>query len=292
MLKELGRFGLKFAMAAFALSASMHATAANVNCNNCDEMQTYWLALGQGPGAHLIFDVPNVSLTKWRVLKDRETGMLEATPMPVSPDLLQAYQNRVNAIITANANLTIVLRPDEMPAFPFNLIGSNPLNGYGGFDAYDLVGSVSLRNSFGTRIADWWSGANDPVAGGLFPVMTSIMTGGLIPGIDPLTVTIRLVWTDGSSTTFVLQPGQTDRAEYQVGESRDGNDNRIPDASIHDPETASEFNGDFIFNNEHDLERWVNQLQLMGIPIVGAPSGRLRLSCVSVANGEFQCSYH
>jgi hypothetical protein len=81
--------------------------------------------------------------------------------------------------------------------------------------------------------------------------------------------------------------------EMALGESRDADNNTIPDQSvITNPET---YVGEFQFSSNSSMQEWLDGMRMMGTPVTG-PGGEqqqeLRIFCRWVGDGtEFRCDY-
>jgi hypothetical protein len=263
-----------------ALSLAQAAGAAPVACNSCSDVGYEVTAAAAGPGVHVVYDTANAQVTAWRAVLDRETRQMVAYPMELPDASVGAYLDNLQLAALGQANHSVVIRP-----------GTTPLGGYNGFNAYDLVTSGTLRNSIGTLIANHWSGAttgsqslNDNLT-----ALRSLIQGGLIPGVTAFTRTVVIVWDDGSRSVFQIKPDTADIADYQEGQSTDANGNPIPEATTVGPGSTT-FNGlEFTFRTDYDVERWVRQMRLLGVPVTGG-QGR-RIGCVRVGDGPLECHY-
>lgn len=248
-----------------AARASDVYAAGVVRCDNCAYPQN--AAIQSGAGPTYVFDYQNRTVRGYEVEYDRELRRWRAIPHAVPAQVAATFQQVADPayMATMAKGGTILIGP-----------GSGNTNysfppGFRDANAHDIVTNATLRGLLEGEIARMWAGANtgnetwDNLAISLQSVALSI--AGSTVGANY--VTLVIVWKDGSKTTLKIEAGSTHLARYQQGESRDSNDNRIPDAAATGGGGAS-FVGDYSFRDTMSLVEWIESARAYGIPVTGA----------------------
>ncbi len=260
------------------LCFSFPAIAGVTRCDNCN--WSGYRAAAEAMGGHgyrYVIDYPQANLSLWHVMYDRELQMTIVDEIPVDASTEYSFLFLVDQKFQAKANVEVVLTPGAPPSPPFL---QNPLNGLENFGAYDVINGGTFRNQLGTQLARALSGNTGNVAlDNLGVTLTSVLLSLSTPLVGQTTITIRIHWTNGTKTTFIIKPSNVSQAEYQPGMSTDENGNPIPDTAIVDPATAPRYDGQWTFNTNESLERWVQSAIDRGIPVTGRGGGSMRLSC-------------
>lgn len=269
------------------LCFSSTVIAGVTRCDNCSVSgyRAAAEAIG-GNGYRYVIDYPQANLTLWHAMYDSEIRMRIVEEMPVDPDVEASFLFLIEQKMQARANVEVVLTPDGPPSPPFL---SNPLNGLGNFGAYDVINGGTFRNQLGTQLAKAVSGNTGDVSlDNLGVTLTSVLLSLNAPVVGQTTITIKIHWTNGTKTTFIIKPSNVSQAEYQAGMSTDENGNPIPDTAIVDPDTAGTYDGQWTFNTTQSVDRWVQNARNRGISVTGG--GSRRLSCTW--NGQvLRCSF-
>lgn len=254
------------------------AIAGVARCDNCNwsEYRAAAEAMG-GYEYRYVIDYPQANLTLWHVMYERESQMTIVDEMSVDPSVESSFLFLIDQKVQGNANVEVVLTPGGPPSPPFL---SNPLNGLENFGAYDVINGGTFRNQLGTQLARAISGNTGNVSlDNLGVTLTSVLLSLNMPVVGQTTITIKIHWTNGTKTTFIIKPSNVSQAEYQPGMSTDENGNPIPDTAIVDPATAPRYDGQWTFNTDQSLERWVQSAIDRGIPVTGGGGGSQRISC-------------
>lgn len=247
-----------------------------VRCDNCNWSGYRAAAEATGGyGYRYVIDYPQAKLTLWHVMYDREIRMTIVDEMSVDPNTEANFLFLIDQKMQGKANIEVVLTPGAPAGPPFL---SNPINGLENFGAYDVINGATFRNQLATQLAKAVSGnTGNTQLDNLGVTLTSVLLSLTTPLVGQTTITIKIHWTNGTKTTFIIKPTNVSQAEYQAGMSTDENGNLIPDPAIVNPETAGTYEGQYTFNTNESLERWVQNARARGIPVTGG--GSQRLSC-------------
>lgn len=278
--------------------ASSYATAGVVRCNSCQPYQVEYAAAAAGPGSHIVYDPIGADLTFWRVTTDRETGGLDVMPVEVPTSTMDAYFFNLEVGYlpkdTANIGVTLTSRGWSAPNFGSTNITRlfNPISSFPNGSAYQVVNHATFRSQLASAIASALSGGNTGLPGfdAQMGTFMSTVRNGIIPETPAVTFTVTVVWGDGSKSVFEVLPNNM--ANLLPGRSEDPMGNPIPDWTMNTPEGTGRFSGEYLFGDQRQMNQFVNQLMMFGIPIVNTSSGRLKLSCVRVgSDGAWECKY-
>ncbi|MBB1088641.1 hypothetical protein H4F99_09085 [Lysobacter sp. SG-8] len=262
---------LQVAVAAALLAGNpISAEAAGVVvCNNCAAPQQ--AARQGGPGMVFVPDFRNKKLWAFENERDRETGQLMPMPRQVPGSVSSSYGRVVN--IPNPAGAEVIIRQDgtgrNANLFP---------DGFENANAALVAGDVNLQAALGRALAANYVGATtssvaiNDLAFELISLGIDFM--GAAVGFESITIT--LVWNDGSRTVMSMSGDHTTEAAYVRGKSYDRDGNRLPDASaIHD---GDNYIGGYTFRRESTIEDWVNTASQYGIPVSGTRSNRMSCS--------------
>jgi hypothetical protein len=161
----------------------------------------------------------------------------------VDPQTTIAFLSVLEAKMAGDAAVVIPVSPGvPNPAFT-----TDPFNGHSNATAYMVIQSVTIRNQLGHNLAaSFVSNTGNEAIDGLTKVLVSaIMSSSALITGEPVKFIFLITFSDGSTAKFEMAPGQVDQAEYVEGSARDKNQNPIPDSSIVDPNTASNFIGEY-----------------------------------------------
>ena len=293
-----GTTAMQFARAAMAaagviasgLLAPTGTAQAQLLCNGCtpDQYQAMADIYADAPGTILVYDVRNAQLTGWRGVKDRETGDMHVESTAVPTATMTAYLNILHLVTTQRGDAWVTLTPD-LPPGPGPYYGYNPLNGYGSFNAYDIVRSANINNTIGNLLASGLRGHTGNTSfDNAVGTLVSFLMAGIIPETNEIRINVVIVWKDGSKSVYTVNSGM--QAEYQSGKSVDPSGNPIPEANtVNDPSDATFAGREMHFGNDADLFRWVERMRLFGVPITGMQTHRI--ACVRIGNGPLSCKY-
>lgn len=271
-------------------TASFSAQAGGVViCNNCASPTNS--AISSGIGLTVIVDINQVKLSAYNVEYDKELRRWRAIKTPVPQGVDSAFVRAVDLITAARAQnpngafarASGVTATASTGGIPIYMHPDNPSNSNGmifpdafkGSSAYDIVQNATLRQTFGQRLADAFKGtdSSSPLWNSLAgSVSQAVLSWGDSFGFG--TVTIYVTWRDGTVTVYKLTSENANEAKYINGESRDAQGNKIPDASITDPQTAASYVGSYYFGElpggNRALNEWLDAARMYGIPITGA----------------------
>lgn len=287
---------LSIGLLAGALAVNV-AKADVLSCNSCQPYQHEYKAATAGLGTHLVYDPVNVNLTHWRVLLDRETGGLEVTENEVPASAMEAYLRNLQLAYMPKdgANIGVRLTPNGW-SIPTPVSGltnhlTNPLAGFPNGNAYQAVNHGTMRNQLASAIVSALAGGNTGIASldNMMATLYSTALSGALPQTSAMTITVTVVWPDGSTNVFTIASNL--QATLMPGQSRDVNGNPIPDWTINTDAGTPTYTGRWIFGNQSQINSWVNNLIMFGVPIKNQSGGRLRLQCVRVGDGPLECSY-
>jgi hypothetical protein len=265
-------------------------TQAQILCNQCSQSQYEAVAANSGVSPVFVFDVKTPNLTYWRLVRDRESGAMEARELAVPDGAMTPYLNTVQyVVLSANGDIHATLTPGSSPG-PGPFYGYNPLNGHESLTAYDIARGGTLRNQIGDALVRGISSRTGIASiDGAVNYINSLLMAGVTPDTSEHRIIVTIVWRDGSKTVYTISSAF--QHDYQDGQSSDPNGNPIMDSSlVTNPEFADLLDGEqFVFSTPLDLQRWVDQLMLFGIPVVGGSTSRI--GCVRIGNGGMECSY-
>ncbi|WP_148268079.1 hypothetical protein [Pseudoxanthomonas spadix] len=284
---------------ALALSSMISPKAmagAVYRCDGCTSSEKMEVARSGPLGFTYVVDTAAAELTLWSVEYDGESRRKKAN------------ESRVDSV-TYNRFRFFLERPSAAPGLsaagtsasaqaggggsgsePFSdavkispndwnraLFYQNPFDDLSGSNAYEVVNSASERTMLGQNIATALaaSGTGNAAIDKLGPALNSFMLG--LGGAGKLTIVI--VWSDGSKTTYYVDSQSTTEAKYVTGESRDSLGNPVPDAAASSDRAGEIYGGQFYFSSDAGLSDWVNTARNYGVPVTGSSSGSRRLSC-------------
>jgi hypothetical protein len=271
---NIGRITLAGCLLLFGFGWSIaDAQAAVLICNNCDINARKNVARAAGSGTHLVADYTLKTVSGFGVEYDRERRIWMVLPAAVPQQVRDSFAFHVSPAM-ASAGGVVFVGPNR-PNNPFPFPG-----GFNGLNAYDIVGSATLRGRLEQQIASQFAGAttSSTVWNDTAFSLTSLTLGFLGAFVGD-SVTIVVAWPDGSETVLKIESGSTHRAAYQPGQSVDQHGNRIPDSAATGPGGAG-YTGDYHFQGDpNGLQDWLNSARMMGIPITGPSSGGSRIDC-------------
>lgn len=169
-----------------------------------------------------------------------------------------------------------MLHPDN----PGNANNIRFPDAYKGLNAYDIVDSATSRSRLGQNLALELACAtgNNPNWNSIaLTLQQAALTFGSMYGSG--TITIRITWRDGSTTTYTVTAENVSEAKYSQGQSRDATGNMVPDQSIVEPATAPRYAGAYYFGDANDRARWTRSASHFGVPVSGGSSTGRRMSC-------------
>jgi len=241
-----------------------------------------------GVGSVYIIDETNLRLKLYEVIQD-SPSLLLASRKPVDPHLTSMFMAIVDAKRSSRLSVVVEVDVDD-PLLDDLLFRDNPLEGFENLNAYDFARSSSLRNELGAAMA-----VQTTIPGGnslARLLFSSLLTAPSVLGGNA-SITYVITWRDGTKTTMVMTADTVHSPEMALGESRDADNNTIPDQSvITNPET---YVGEFQFSSNSSMQEWLDGMRMMGTPVTG-PGGEqqqeLRIFCRWVGDGtEFRCGY-
>ncbi|MCF7222345.1 hypothetical protein [Marilutibacter chinensis] len=247
-------------------------------CNNCTS-QGHFATARSGPvGYTYVVDQANAKLTLWDVIYDNELGRNFPEPKQVDSVTYERFLYMLDAKMTAQAsgasNVVVNISPD---GYNGTLFANNPFGGFSGSNAYEVAGSVTVRNQLGTNLAQSMTatGTSNQTLTDLGVTLNSVIMGMGFPSGFKIIIT----WKDGSKTTFTIDSSTANKAEYVPGESSDAQGNPIPDSSATNQDGAMNYVGSYYFDSNGSLADWVRAAADYGIPVNGSASGSRRMSC-------------
>jgi hypothetical protein len=261
------------------------ASAAVLLCGNCTTTDYKSVASNAGEGMHIVVDFPQSIITGWEVEYDMERRVWTTRRRTVPESIQNSFAYDMSPAM-ASSGATIIVGPNEgngisLPA------------GFENVDAYDIARDASLRHQLELKMANIYNGATteSPIWNNLATSLKSLVLSYLGQQIGVSSVTIVIVWGNGSRTELKLEAGRTHEAVYQAGKSRGADGNKIPDAAAVDSNTGSAYAGDYYFSDVNELINWVETARLFGIPITGSGDGtRGGMSCTWVES-TLTCTY-
>lgn len=249
------------------------AAAAVLRCDSCSQTQVMQKAQSGPLGYTYVVDYGSVNLTLWEVTYDGEVRRKFAEQLPVDQSVSARFFYMVEGKIEAQAKgdglIVVNISPDQ---YNGTLFSRDPFGGYSSLSAYDIVNSVTLRNSMGTKLAQGMSATKtgNVLLDDLGVTLNSvIMSMGFPTGFK-----IVITWKDGSKTSFTIDSATANQAQYVAGESKDSSGNPIPDASATTPSAGGIYGGEYRFDTSQSLEKWVQAAINYGIPVTGGGDSR------------------
>jgi hypothetical protein len=267
-------------IALVGLLLSNTAFSAALRCDNCSTSQYQAKASAAGAGTHIIADYSQRKVVAYSVEYDRELRVWRTLPATVPASIKTAFE-RDMALAYASSSATprasasggsvVVIGPGRS-GFPFPA-------GFNDANTYDIVGSSNLRTQLEQQIAASAAGATtgSSIWDSLAFALRSLSLSFLGQKIGVSSVTYVIIWKDGSKTVLKVEAGASHRAKYQPGESVDAEGNKVPDAAATDPATGPSYAGQYYFENNSNLEEWLNAARMHGIPVTRG--GSAQLSC-------------
>jgi hypothetical protein len=271
ILRRKSRATLCAIVGLFALASAQSET---VICDNCDQPTMRTEAIALGIGTHYVVDVVNNVVRKFdvsgRCLRDRETGLEEC--MGTSA-IERAVEQSVLAYVTEAHLLS-----KEVISIPTN--GSDNLG-----SAYNALTTTAGRGRVEQIV-------NNSLQG------RQMTCSNCPPGLTPVPAPVTARFSDFSSVVLVFNP-ETGKLEVVLRSALDASDNPVifgPDDFALDDDTPQIFDFSNPFTappqqHQVDYSNFLGAARRWGVPIVGAPGQRLRLSCVKVGNGSWECRY-
>lgn len=282
----------------FMLPVSWNASKAQepgqpglVQCNGCIFPRQAAINTGSS-GLKLVVDFSTAKLYGFQVEYDRETRRWLAFPQQVPEPITTAFHRIMDATSAAalepeartgpqqgrkkNGGPLVMLHPDN----PGNANNIRFPDAYKGLNAYDIVDSATSISRLGQNLAFELAGAtgNNPNWNSIaLTLQQAALTFGSIYGSG--TITIRITWRDGSTTTYTVTAENVSEAKYSQGQSRDATGNMVPDQSIVEPATAPRYAGAYYFGDANDRARWTRSASHFGVPVSGGSSTGRRMSC-------------
>ena len=272
-----------------------------VVCNDCPSSTNRAIAAGIGLTA--VVDITQVKLLAYDVEYDKELRRWRALPTPVPGSVNKAFVNAVDVVSKARDSSprvegggsaaplkgragdraggpALYLYPDA-PTIQNGVVFPDAFKGS---TAHEVVQNATWRQRLGLSLADAFKGtdASNPlwngIAGG---VAQAVLTWGDYFGAG--TVTMVITWRDGSVTVYRLTTDNINEAKYSKGDSRDKLGNKIPDASVADPQSAADFAGRYYFgegaSGAAELQNWLDSARMYGIPITDGSGVRHGVDC-------------
>jgi hypothetical protein len=259
----------------FALAPAQSET---VICENCDQATMQTEAIALGIGTQYVVDVVNNVVRKFdvsgRCIKDRETGSQECFGTSA---IERAVEQEVIDYIT-----TVHLLSKTVISIPANISGNNTSSAYNALSTPAGRAAVQnfVNNSVGTSAL-----GRPPYVDRDFNIVYP-------------SVTVQF----SESSTAVYEFHATSFGE-PIG-SFELKPNSALDAAgnpvifgVRDFASEDGSGREFDFGSGGTGTRWgayfdfLAAAQRWGVPTVGAASSRLRLSCVKVGNGNWECRY-
>jgi hypothetical protein len=277
MIFRFSRHRLRATLCAlFGLFAFSSAQSETVVCDNCDQATMQTEAISQGIGTHYIVDVVNNIVRKFDVSGkcrvDRETGGTECWGTnAIERTVEQPVRDYVGEIHTLSKN-TILIDSDNMRS------------------GYDTLTNTALRTAVGTIVGNSAQGQRAEFVFSLRNILAPL-------GFNAVPPTMTTIFFDGVTAVFVFNP-ERGAWELQRGSVRDfqGNPVVIVFSDFGIEGGIFDFNGGSLSEAGaaqagRDLVHFLEAARRFGVPIVGAPSSRLRLVCIKVSNGPWECRY-
>lgn len=260
-----------------ALLFPADAFAAALRCDNCSSTQYKAKASAAGAGMHIVADYAQKRITGYEVEYDRELRVWRTLPASVptsissafARDMALAYPTALQA--SASGGSVVVIGPGRNN-FPFPA-------GFNDANTYDIVGSANLRTQLEQQIAAGAAGAttSSSVWNSVAYALKSLTLSFFGQKFGASSVTYVIIWKDGSKTVLKIEAGATNVARYQQGQSIDAEGNKVPDASATNSATAGSYAGQYYFENNTNLQEWLNAAHIYGIPT--SSGGTAQLVC-------------
>jgi hypothetical protein len=280
------RYWLRAALCTIVIAVSLSAAQSDtLRCDTCNQATMQEEVLALGIGTHYVIDLQNDVVRKFdvsgRCRVDRETGLQECI--------------RISAIERAADPLVVayVTQVHTLSKLTVNINGGGPNNNPTG------VYQVMISPAANTRVQDIVTttvAANMGIINQMLSEFTFKPPGfEWSPSELPATVTVR--FENGSTAVYEFNKnGETWERKANSERDVEGNPVVVGPNSFTNPNGGPlefEFDGGSGINpwqTNAALEHFLATARRLGIPIVGAPSSRLRLVCVTVG-GHTQCNY-
>ena len=262
-----------------------------VQCNGCIFPRQAAINT-QSSGLKLVVDFSTAKLYGFQVEYDWETRRWLAFPQQVPEPITTAFYRIMDSTMASglemqdetrskngqkqNGGPLVTLHPDN----PGNANNIRFPDAYKGLNAYDIVDSATSRSRLGQNLALELAGAtgNNPNWNSIaLTLQQAALTFGSMYGSG--TITIRITWRDGSTTSYTVTAENVSEAKYSPGQSRDATGNMVPDQSIVEPATAPRYAGAYYFGDANDRSRWTRSASQYGVPVSGGSSAGRRMSC-------------
>jgi len=245
-----------------------------LSCEGCDYLGYEQTAIAAGFGNHYVKDFRSNQLHRFVVRIPSPGEPWEAVPAPVDPWVQEQF-DRVEEFLRLNgyAKNYRVDVPVTSPFMP---------PGFGNGNAYDVAYSGNVRTALGLALTNRLATSSSLLGNVANAIWAALSTGSAAATGEPLSLVIVIHWADGSQSAFIVDKDHLHMAGLVTGGSVDDERNVIPSPGAADE--PRHFEGAWDFNSRANVDRWIRNAAMFGIPVGRSNGGAL--TCGMTCEGE------